>query len=138
MLYKKPTGFTLIELLIAISLIGILATIGINGFQAISRGGRDALRKTELEKIRSAAEVYKSETNVYPAEASTCQADLSSAYINPYPADPRSPAYVYCYKRLTNLTYEICAHLENGDTTTDNCGATTACGANCNYAVTNP
>lgn len=138
MLYKKTTGFTLIELLISISLIGVLATIGINGFQAISRGGRDALRKTELEKIRSAAEVYKSETNAYPAEVTGCQADLSAAYINPYPADPRSPAFVYCYHLLTPLTYEVCAHLENGDSATDYCGATYACGSNCNYIVTSP
>lgn len=133
-------GFTLIEILIVISLIGTLSLLGLNGFQAISRGGRDALRKTELEKIRSAAEVYKSETNVYPPEASTCSAsaDLSESYIKPYPADPLAPTFTYCYKRLTNLTYEICAHLENGDTVTDNCGGTTACGANCNYAVTNP
>lgn len=134
----KNNGFTLIELLIVISLIGVLATIGINGFQAISRGGRDALRKTELEKIRSAAEVYKSETNAYPAEVSTCRADLSDSYIKPYPADPRAPAFAYCYQRLTTLTYQVCAHLENGDTTTDNCGGTSACGGNCNFVVTNP
>lgn len=130
-------GFTLIEVLIVISLIGTLSLLGLNGFQKISRGGRDALRKTELEKIRSAAEVYKSETNVYPPETSTCMAYLSESYIKPYPADPMVPTYTYCYKRLTDLTYDICAHLENGDTA-DYCGATTACGANCNYAVTNP
>lgn len=135
---KKTTGFTLIELLVAISLIGVLATIGITGYQAISRGGRDALRKTDLEKLRSALESYKSEANVYPAEASACRADLSGSYINPYPDDPRSPAYTYCYQRLSNLSYQICAHLENGDTITDNCGGSGACSSNCNYVVINP
>ena len=50
---KKNYGFTIIEILVSVGLIALLSTMGITGFQAITRGGRDALRKTELEKIKN-------------------------------------------------------------------------------------
>src|SRR3989338_458737 len=138
---NKSHGFTLIEVLVAATIIGLLSTIGLGGFQAISRSGRDALRKTDLEQTRSALEIYKSENGSYPAAAS-CSASggLVPVYINTYPADTKSPTYVYCYNRITNLTYYICAHLENGDATdySTECGGTNKCVSNCNYKVANP
>lgn len=130
-------GFTLIEILVTATIMGLLATIGFSGFQAVTRSGRDALRKSDLEQIRSALEIYKSENGSYTT-ATSCAANLTTSYINPYPADPKAPTYKYCYQRLTNLTYDLCAHLENGSATTDNCGAASNCGGNCNYKVTNP
>ena len=131
-------GFTIVELLVSITIIALLSTIGVTGYQAVSRGGRDALRKSDLEQIRSALEIYKSEFGAYPDESATCIADLSSNYIN-YPQDPKLPAFTYCYIKNTSLTYELCAHLENGDSS-DNCisSGPDACGANCNYTVSNP
>jgi len=131
-------GFTLIEILVAATIIGLLSTIGFAGFQAITRSGRDALRKSDLEAIRSALEIYKTENNSYPT-ASNCNASLSTDYINPYPSDPKSPTYVYCYKQVSNLTYNLCAHLENGSGDYDaDCGGAGVCGSTCNYKVTNP
>ena|SRR3989344_9545165 len=137
-IFGKNPGFTLIEILVSISVIALVSTIGVTGYQSVSRGGRDALRKSDLEQIRSALEIYKSEYGQYPAEASTCLADLSADYINPYPADPKDPNFIYCYIQSSSLTYELCAHLENGDSSTDNCGGTGACISNCNYNVVNP
>ena len=136
----KQTGFTLIEVLVAATIIGILSTIGLTGFQAITRSGRDTLRKTDLEQIRSALEIYKSENNTYPASSSCAPVGLTSDYINPYPSDPKSASYQYCYLRLTALTYQLCAHLENGSLVVDGkCGDTgSLCGGNCNYQVINP
>lgn len=137
----RNNGFTLIEVLVAATIIGLLSTIGLGGFQAISRSGRDALRKTDLEQIRSALEIYKSEQGGYPAAVS-CSAtgSLVPVYINTYPADTKAPVYVYCYNRVTSLTYYLCAHLENGDATdySTECGAANKCGTNCNYKVANP
>lgn len=135
---KSTRGFSLMEILIAVSILGILTTIGISGFSAISRGGRDALRKSDLEQMRSALEIYKSDNGQYPPESTACVATLSTTYIKPYPDDPKDPLFTYCYQRVSNLTYVICAHLENGDLATDNCGGTNACASNCNYEVTNP
>lgn len=136
----NASGFTLVEILVTATIIGLLSTIGITGFQAITRSGRDGLRKSDLEQIRSALEIYKSEKKKYPTATTECSADLSSDYVNPYPQDPNKPTYKYCYLPAVDpaLTYSICAHLENGDTTTDNCGGTNKCVGNCNYQVINP
>lgn len=138
--YKSSSGFTLVEILVTATIIGLLSTIGVTGFQAITRSGRDGLRKSDLEQIRSALEIYKSENKKYPIPTVECTASLSTDYVNPYPQDPNKPTYNYCYLPATDpaLTYTICAHLENGDTATDNCGAANKCGGNCNYQVTNP
>ncbi|MBI3379588.1 type II secretion system protein [Candidatus Gottesmanbacteria bacterium] len=132
-------GFTLIEVLVAATIVALLSTIGLSGYQAITRSGRDALRKSDLEQIRSALEIYKADNGNYPI-TSNCAASLSSSYINPYPGDPKSP-YKYCYNRPTTLTYYICAHLENGggsDPYISECGGANQCGGNCNYKVANP
>jgi general secretion pathway protein G len=144
------SGFTLIEILVAATIVGLLSTIGMTGFQAVTRNGRDALRKSDLEQIRSALEIYKSENNAYPDDEN-CGVDSGvdmSQYINTYPSDPRSTNYRYCYVRSDELHYNICAHLENGASTDLNaggsCGADNNCGADdpstqvCNYKVTNP
>ena len=135
-------GFTLVEILVVITIIGLLSTIGLTGFQAVTRSGRDALRKTDLEQLRSALEIYKSEENNYPADSGSCSAnaggDFVPAYINPYPFDPKSPTYDYCYKSLGGLTYQLCAHLENGGTTNLCPGEECGSGEICNYRVTNP
>ena len=142
--YRK--GFTLVEILVTATIIGLLSTIGISGFQAITRSGRDALRKSDLEQIRSALEIYKSEKQKYPKATTVCIPDpveLTSSYINPYPIDPSKTTYKYCYVPAADpaLTYAICAHLENGDAS-DNCGGTKACGGGingvCNYKLSNP
>src|SRR3989344_4485827 len=112
---NSSAGFTLIEILVTLSIIMIISTIGVTGYQAVARSGRDALRKSDLEQLRSALEIYKSEYGAYPIEAAPCLADLSADYINPYPADPKAVTYNYCYILITPLTYELCTHLENGD-----------------------
>jgi len=132
------SGFTLIEILVTITIIALVSTIGVTGYQAVSRGGRDALRKTDLEQIRSALEIYKSENNSYPSVDNCIPAELSLDYINPYPQDPKTPAFQYCYKSTSPLTYELCTHLENEDQNDNYCGNESACGSGCNYAVVNP
>ncbi|MBI3955488.1 type II secretion system protein [Candidatus Gottesmanbacteria bacterium] len=138
---NKSQGFTLVEILVTATIIGLLSTIGISGFQAITRSGRDALRKSDLEQIRSALEIYKSENQKYPT-ATACIADLTSDYINPYPSDPSKGVHKYCYIPAAPppaLTYTLCAYLENGSTTDNNCaGQVNACNGVCNYSLSNP
>lgn len=136
---QQIKGFTIIELLVSVTIIAILSTIGMNGYQSVARGGRDALRKSDLEQIRSALEIYKSQNNTYPNASVACVPDLTTDYINPYPLDPKSPTYKYCYVLGSgNLTYQLCARLENGSTSTDLCGGGNKCTGNCNYQVNNP
>lgn len=136
----KNNGFTLIEVLVAATIVALLSTMGIAGYQAVTRSGRDGLRKSDLEQIRSALEIYKSEAtdHKYPA-ATSCQANgLSPNYINPYPQDAKSP-YKYCYiPAADKTTYRLCAHLENKADTDSYCDSGSNCGGSCNYQVTNP
>lgn len=137
----KTSGFTLIELLVAATIIALLSTIGFTSFQALTRNGRDALRKTDLEQIRSALEIYKSESGSYPTPTVVCIPALPSQYLS-YPSDPKTPDHTYCYGWVSALQYQMCAHLENGSATQDyDCdggGGSNDCTDNCNYKVTNP
>lgn len=139
-LHSTKAGFTLIEILVVATLIGLLSTIGYTGFQTITRSARDALRKSDIEQLRSALEIYKSEYKSYPS-ANGCSASFpDTTYINPYPADPKSPTYSYCYVPTAATFaqgYSICAHLENGGTS-DVCSGAANCTGVCNYKVTNP
>lgn len=141
---KNKFGFTLIEVLVAATIVGLLSTIGLSGYQAITRSGRDALRKSDMEQIRSALEIYKSDNGNYPTPQATCVPALPTSYINPYPADPRPTIYKYCYAQTSNLTYNLCGHLENSaGSDYPECGGSNMCGIgsatqSCNYKVVNP
>lgn len=142
-LLSAQSAFTLIEVLVAATIIALLSTIGLSGYQAISRSGRDALRKSDLEQIRSALEIYKSDNGNYPTPPTACNPVIPTSYINPYPSDPKSPTYKYCYIQPTGtLRYYICAHLENGSSVANSayCGDSSGnlCTSNCNYQVINP
>ncbi|MFO0703549.1 MAG: prepilin-type N-terminal cleavage/methylation domain-containing protein [Patescibacteria group bacterium] len=66
---KKPTiGFTLIELIIGITIVGVLATMGTVVYSNSMATSRDARRRSDLEQIRSALELFRSNsgTSLYP------------------------------------------------------------------------
>lgn len=137
--FSMKKGFTLIELLVVISLIGILMGILLVSFQGTRRSARDGRRKADLEQIRSALEICRTDTGSYPVGSSlpgTCSAYLPSVP----PTDPLYPTYQYPYSGAAN-TYTLCAYLEGGGivfscTGNGNCGSCT--GATCNYKVCNP
>jgi prepilin-type N-terminal cleavage/methylation domain-containing protein len=59
-------GFTLIELLVAVSVLAIVATIGIGSYTQAQKLGRDAKRKQDLRSIAAALEIYKYKNGRYP------------------------------------------------------------------------
>lgn len=142
-------GFTLIELLVTISIIGILIGLSVFGLQGARQSARDATRKADLEQIRSAVEIYKADCNKYPLSLgtqllgdgiSTTSCLDTNIYLSEVPADPIYPNSDYKYYSADGTTYELCAALEQGETTVS-CGVVspTSCGAaTCNYKVTNP
>jgi type II secretion system protein G len=143
-------GFTLIELLVVISIIGVLVGLSVFGLQGARKASRDAVRKADLEQIRSGLGMYKADCNSYPlnlnlSSATTLNGDGNSAsclagnvYISKIPTDPVSPNASYVYNSPDGVTYSICASLEQGGTSVT-CGGSGSCGgATCNYKVTNP
>ncbi len=62
--YKR--GFTLIELLVVITIIGILAAIGIVSYSSSRASARDAKRISDIGRIQTSVEQYFNSYNGYP------------------------------------------------------------------------
>lgn len=134
---RETNGYTLIEILIVATIIGLLAAATSITYSQISKQSRDAKRKTDLEQIRAAVEMYRSNNNGYPASispgGSICDPSgcppSGNKYLNKVPTDPKTPTYTYYYLGSTS-NYTLGAYLEVGGT---NCQA--GCGAICNYCL---
>jgi len=97
---KKSTSldraFTFIELLVVVTIIAILSAIGMVSFTNANRNARDAKRKADLESIRQALVLYRSDNSCYPTGTSDDSIDavktiLLNGYISsPFPVDPQS------------------------------------------------
>lgn len=59
-------GFTLIEVLIVISIIGILAVIGLTELRGVKESARDSVRMSDLAQIRLALNLYFDDAGHYP------------------------------------------------------------------------
>lgn len=126
-------GFTLIELLVAVSIIGIILAIGISNFRVANQKARDGRRQGDLEQIKAALELYRTDEGSYPADLDTLESG-SPVYMNEIPEDPLS-SYTYYYDS-DGTTYDLCAALELD--TTGVCGGASCGGATCNYLVESP
>ena len=124
-------GFTLIEILITLTVIAVLSGISLVSLQGSRLVARDGQRKTELEQIRSALEIYRTDNGSYPTDWD----DLVPDYMGSLPEDPLPNSYDYEYSS-DGVTYTICAHLEAESAAVVGCGGD--CGATCTYIVTSP
>src|SRR3990167_8578123 len=70
---RKARGFTMIELLVAITIIGIISTIGYVNFDNARDKGRDAKRKQDLAAIRTALTSYYQDHDAYRSEEHTSE-----------------------------------------------------------------
>lgn len=80
---KKINGFTLLEILVVVTIIGLLAAIGVVSYGSLLKGSRESRRKADLEQIRAALEIYKSTNGLYPCTSAACpepNANLASWY----------------------------------------------------------
>jgi general secretion pathway protein G len=126
-------GFTLIELLVVITIIGLLATIGIASFTRAQARGRDARRQSDLSALRSALELYYSERNNYPDKLP----DLVPTYIKVLPEDPGGAGLDYKFTS-SGQAYCLAAKLETlaAGETDSTCDSLPTGGYN--YGVSNP
>lgn len=123
---KNSRGYTILELLIVITIIGALAVIMLAvNFQQQLKKARDGRRKADIEQIRGALEMCKTDTGGYPLTSAivfgttlTCGVNT---YLNPLPDDPKAPDVHYNYSSCISspcLTYTLQAILEMGGTYT--------------------
>jgi general secretion pathway protein G len=82
---KNARGWTLIELLIVISLISILATIGLASYRNSVTATKEAILKTDLFRMRDAIDQYYADKGVYPP---TLDSLVSEGYLRKLPDDP--------------------------------------------------
>jgi len=120
---KVKRGFTLIELLVVIAIIGILASFAIASFTSAQAKGRDSRRKSDLDAIKKALELFKGDTTGSAKYPNTTTGSLVSLnYMRTLPADPSSSSTNYNYTPFRADGSTACA---GGDT------LATASGGNC-------
>ena len=78
-------GFTMIELLVVVSLIVILATLGMSQYRMSIVHAREAVLREDLFRMRDAIDQYYADKNQYP---STLDALVSDGYMRQIPEDP--------------------------------------------------
>lgn len=97
---RKSAGFTLIELLVVIAIIGILTAIGTFAYSSAQMRARDARRKSDLQMIQSALELYRYDNGNYPCVLGwwcgsvwithdSIAQFLTPKFITKIPADPK-------------------------------------------------
>jgi general secretion pathway protein G len=79
------SGFTLIELMVVISLIVILASMGLVQYRQSVVRSKEAVLKEDLFRMRDAIDQYYADKNQYPASISAL---VSDGYLRQVPKDP--------------------------------------------------
>jgi general secretion pathway protein G len=82
---SKWRGFTLIEVLIVITLVTILASVGLATYTNSVRRAREATLREDLFRMRDAIDQYYADKNKYPA---ALQDLVSDGYLREIPKDP--------------------------------------------------
>jgi general secretion pathway protein G len=78
-------GFTLIELMVVISLIVLLASIGLTTYTNSVTRSKEAVLKEDLFRLRDAIDQYYADRNKYPE---TLQTLVDEKYLRALPVDP--------------------------------------------------
>ena len=118
-------GFTMIELLVVATIIIILTTIGLASFQQASKNARNGKRKADIEAVRSALVLFRTDTGAYPIASgvgawTTMMTAIANYTSNDTVDDPKNTGvYVYTYSS-TGPDFTLCAKLEP-DPGTDYC-----------------
>ena len=81
----RESGWTLIELLIVISLIMVLAAMGLVQYRNSVTAAKEAVLKDDLFKLRDAIDQYYADKGEYPASLDEV---ASSGYLRVIPVDP--------------------------------------------------
>ena len=82
---RRQDGFTLIELLIVITLISLLAAMGVVQYKNSVQSTREAILRTDLFRMRDAIDQYYADKTKYPASLEPL---VSDGYMRKIPEDP--------------------------------------------------
>jgi general secretion pathway protein G len=82
---KTDRGFTLIEVLIVITLVAVLASMGMATYTNSVQTAREAVLKEDLFRMRDAIDQFYADKNKYPQ---SLQDLVSEGYMREVPKDP--------------------------------------------------
>ena len=82
---RSSRGFTLIELLIVVTLIVVLAGIGLSTYSLSVRRAKEAVLREDLFRMRDALDQYNADKGTYPPELTAL---VSDGYMRQIPKDP--------------------------------------------------
>lgn len=97
---KKKSGFTLIELMVSISIIVLLSAVGMVSFRNATRSARNGRREADMEMVRSALVLYRTDNSQYPVgtDFDAMITDVSDYLSADTVSDPKDDAtYFYSY-----------------------------------------
>jgi general secretion pathway protein G len=82
---RAQSGFTMIELLVVLTLLVVLATMGLTQYRHSVVFTRESVLKEDLFRMRDAIDQYYADKGQYP---STLDALVSDGYMRKIPDDP--------------------------------------------------
>lgn len=136
-------AFTLVEILVVVTIISLLASIAAVSYSRFVKQSRDARRKTDIEQIRAAIELYRNFNDAYPTSLTLGTGEIAdpapgtTKYMTKIPQDPMNSGpsgNTYYYTSSSPFQdYTLCANIE-GDAQV---GSGFSCGTSlyCNYCM---
>lgn len=114
---NKKLGFTIVELLVVSTILALLAAMGMVSYASASRNSRNAKRQSDLEQVRAAMELYRSDNSAYPSDTDfvgLVQTLQDDQYITSNISDPKPAPYTQYSLNLPGActNYQLCAELE--------------------------
>jgi len=114
---NKQKGFSLIELLVVITILGVLAAIGLTSYRTANMKARDSRRQADIQAIRSALEVYRADKDEYPSKLDDSEFNSNLYFSEGHvPQDPSSDGCGYDYTTTAvQQSYTLTYCMETGD-----------------------
>lgn len=144
---KRSHGFTLLEVLVSATIIAVMTAVGMVSYSSVNKRSRDVKRRADLEQIRSALEMYRSDNGQYPNigggflnTSGLSTALVTGGYMPAVPDDPATTGNYYYDAISTSGVYSsycICGNLET-ITTGSQTTCTVTLPAACDYGLKSP
>lgn len=136
-------AFTLVEILVVSAVIGLVSIFSIVNGQTQLQKTRDAVRKSNIDRIKLAIEEYYQDQECYPQALPACGnsfQDGNMTIIDNIPCDPTEKLSYTYVPETSNCpkSYQLYATLEyKSDGIIDKIGCRNGCGPECqfNYGV---
>lgn len=112
---SKSSGYTMIELLVVATIIIVLTAIGLVSYRSVGYSARNGKREADIETVRQALVLYRTDNAAYPAVTGKSAANFASmittiqSYISAAAiTDPSNESpYQYTYQS-DGATFSVC------------------------------